>query len=97
MQNEDMISIQEFCNNHNLEVSFIHILQQYELVQITTIEETTYIPASQLQQAEKIVRMHYDLGINMEGIDAIEHLLHRVENMQQEITALQNRLNLYEE
>ncbi|MBK5272234.1 MAG: chaperone modulator CbpM [Bacteroidia bacterium] len=97
MQTEDFIAVQEFCSTHDLEVSFIHILQEFELVEFTTIEETTYISLSQLQQAEKIARMYYELGINMEGIDAIKHLLHKVENMQQEITSLQNRLSLYEE
>lgn len=97
MQTEDLIGVQEFCSSHNLEISFIHVLQQYDLIHITTIEEIIYMPASQLQQVEKIARMHYELGINMEGIDAIKHLLQRLENMQQEINALKNKLSLYVE
>jgi chaperone modulatory protein CbpM len=97
MRSDDLIAVKEFCSSHNLEISFIHTLQQYELIRITTIEETTYMPVSQLQQAEKIARMHYELGINIEGIDAIKHLLQRMEDMQEEITALKNKLSLYEE
>ena len=97
MQNDDLIAVKEFCSRHNLEISFIHTLQQYELIEFTTIEETTYLPASQLQQAEKIARLHHELGINIEGIDAIKHLLQRVEDMQEEIIALKNKLSLYEE
>jgi hypothetical protein len=97
MPTEDMIAVQEFCSTHNLEISFIEILEQYNLIQIITVEKTTYIPINQLPQAEIIARMHYELGINIEGIDAIQHLLQRVENMQQEITALKNKLRLYEE
>ena len=96
MQTDDLIAVKEFCSSHNLEISFIQTLQQYDLIQITTIEETTYMPASQLQQAEKIARLHYELGINIEGIDAIKHLLLRMENMQEEIIALKNKLSLYE-
>ena len=97
MQTADLIATKEFCSSHNLEVSFIYTLQQYGLLEITTIEEITYLPAIQLQQAEKIARMYLELGINIEGIDAIKHLLQRVEHMQDEITLLKNRLSLYEE
>jgi len=96
MQKEELIPAQEFCSSHQLEVSFIYSLQQYGLLEITSIEETIYLPASQLLQAEKIARMYAELGINIEGIDAITHLLQRVENMQDEITSLKNKLSLYE-
>jgi hypothetical protein len=96
MQKEELVSIKEFCESHNLEVSFIHSMQQYGLVEITMVEETIYLPLSQLAQAERIARLYSDLGINMEGIDAIGHLLQRLESMQHEIIMLKNRLSLYE-
>jgi hypothetical protein len=37
--------------------------------------------------------MHYDLNINVEGIEAITHLLARVEKMQQEIISLKNKIH----
>ena len=96
MQDHDMIPASEFCRSHNLEVSFIYTLQQYGLVEVTTIEEVIYVPADQLAQVERMARMHADLGINMEGIDAIRHLLERIHDMQHEITVLRNKLKLYE-
>ena len=96
MQKGDMIPAKEFCTSHNLEVSFIYTLQQYGLLEVTTIEETVYLPASELPQAERIARLHSDLGINIEGIDAIKHLLQRITEMQDEITMLKNKLSLYE-
>lgn len=96
MQKEELVPVNEFCVSHKLEVSFIYTLQQYGLVDITTIEETVYLPINQLEQAEQIARLHNELGINIEGIDAIRHLLERVQEMQQEIRVLRNRLNLYE-
>ncbi len=96
MERQDLVSATEFCSSHDLEVSFIHILEQYGLLEITTIEETTYLPASQLPQVERIARLYSELGINMEGIDAIKNLLERVVDMQQEIARLKSRLSLYE-
>jgi uncharacterized small protein (DUF1192 family) len=96
MQKEDLIAASEFCSSHNLEVSFLYNLQQYGLVEITTVEERIYLPAGQLLQAEKMARLSAELGINMEGIDAISHLLQRVEGMQDEIRRLKNKLSSYE-
>lgn len=96
MQTKNLIAINDFCINHNIEMSFISALQQNGLIEITTIKETGFVDASQLQHMEKIVRFHYELDINMEGIEAIIYLLKRMESMQDEIIALRNRLRLYE-
>jgi hypothetical protein len=93
---ENLIPADEFCANHNIEISFIRTLQETGLIEITTIEETGYINASQLYELERIVRLYYELDINLEGIETINHLLQRINNMQDEITALRNRLRLYE-
>ena len=55
-----------------------------------------FIPASQLTTLEKLVRLYYEMDINLEGIEAITFLLQKVEDMQHEITGLKNRLRLYE-
>lgn len=96
MYKEILIPADEFCANHHIEISFISSLQETGLIEITTIEETGYIPASQLQQLEKFVRLKNELDINLEGIDTITNLLQRINDMKDEITALKNRLRLYE-
>ena len=50
---------------------------------------------SQLPEVERYSRMYYDLSINMEGIDAIHHLLERMESMRKEINTLQSQLLVY--
>ncbi|MCX6295711.1 MAG: chaperone modulator CbpM [Bacteroidetes bacterium] len=94
---ENLISTTEFCINHQIEISFISSLQEFGLIEITTIEEKTFIDPKQLHKLEKIVRLYYDMDINIEGIEAITHLLQRNESMQNEITKLKNRLGLYED
>lgn len=91
-----LISANEFCKNHNIGISFIRSLQETGMIEITTIEENGYIHSSQLQELERIVNLYYDLDINLEGIETIKHLLRRINNMQDEITGLRNRLRLYE-
>ncbi len=97
MQTEDLIAANDFCTHHNIEYAFINSLNEYGLIEITTIQQTGYIPASQLATLEKLVRLHNDLNINREGLEAINYLLKRLERMQQEITLLNNRLRTYEQ
>jgi hypothetical protein len=96
MYRKKLIPANDFCINHNIEISFISSLQQNGLIEITTIENTEYIHENQLNQLEKIVRLFYDLDINLEGIETITHLIKRIGNQDAEITALKNRLGLYE-
>jgi chaperone modulatory protein CbpM len=96
MSKENMIPVIEFCDNHNIEISFVSSLQEAGLIEITTVEETEYIYESQLCDLEKIVRLYYDLDINLGGIEAVINLLERMSEMQDEITRLRNRLRLYE-
>jgi hypothetical protein len=96
MKKGNMIPANEFCAFHNIEISFLNSLQEAGLIEITTIRETEYIRESQLTELEKIVRLYYELDINLEGIETVMHLLQRLNDMQDEITLLKNRLRLYE-
>ena len=96
MQTENLVAVNEFCINHNIEVSFVSALEQTGLIEIAVVEETAFIDTDQLRQLEKFIRLHYDLDINIEGIETITHLLRRIDDMQDEITSLRNRLRLYE-
>jgi hypothetical protein len=96
MNKGNMILADEFCTSHNIEISFISSLQDAGLIEITTVKETEYIHESQLNELEKIVHLYYELDINLEGIETVIHLLHRINEMHDEITLLKNRLRLYE-
>jgi chaperone modulatory protein CbpM len=91
-----LIAVDEFCANHEIEISFIRSLQQTGLIEVITIKETVFIDVDQLQKLEKFIRLYYELDINLEGIETISHLLQRIAFMQDEIVALRNRLSLYE-
>jgi hypothetical protein len=96
MQTEYLVAVDEFCANHNIEISFISSLQTTGLIEVITIKEASYIHADQLPQLEKIVHLYYELDINLEGIETINHLLDRIKSLSDENIALRNRLRLYE-
>jgi hypothetical protein len=95
MQSETIISIQEICMHHDIELSFIFSLKDAGLIEIVTVEDKTCIPADQLAHLEKMIRL-YELDINLEGIETINYLLNRINDMQQEIIMLTNQLNKFE-
>lgn len=96
MQPNQLILAEEFCSHHKIEISFIQSLQQFGLIEVTSVNETFYIPQNQLQKLEQILRLHYELNINLEGVDAIAHVTERIRQLQNEIQRLRNRLTFYE-
>ena len=93
----DLIIVSEYCNKCHIEPSFILMLEEDGLIEIQEMNKEKYLFASQLADLERYTRMYYDLSINIAGIDAIHHLLDRMQSMQQEIHFLRNRLNVYRE
>lgn len=97
MLHEDMIPAEIFCIHHNIEMAFIYSLKNSGLIEIIVIEEKTFVPLSQLPELEKMVRLYHEMDINLEGIETITYLLQRMNEMQQKIMDLSNRLNWYED
>jgi chaperone modulatory protein CbpM len=96
METEHLIPLSEFCSSHKIEISFINSLNEFGLIEVRSIEQTPYILEGQISDLEKMVRFHYEMDINIEGIEAISHLLQRIDNLHQELIMLRNRLKLYE-
>ncbi|MCM5662697.1 chaperone modulator CbpM [Galbibacter mesophilus] len=90
------ISIQEFCKNYEVDEVFVTHCREAELVQIHSDAEEDYISEENLPTLEKMVRLYHDLGINLEGLEVIHHLLNRIETMEKELQTMKNRLRLYE-
>lgn len=96
MEKQELIPLAVFCQQFGVAISFISSLQESGLIQVTEINEIPYLPIDQLEETEKLVRLHVDLDINPEGVEVVAHLLHRLIEQQAAIQALENRLRFYE-
>lgn len=96
MQSQELIPIDIFCKYHGVTISFVSSLNDFGLIELTVVNQSEYIPLPQLQETEKLVRLHTDLDINLEGINAVSHLLKLLHQSQMEIEALNNKLRFYE-
>ena len=96
MQTE-LIIVSEYCHKCHIEPSFIDMLEEGGLNNVHTERGEHYLLLSELPSVERYSRMYYDLSINMEGIDAIHHLLEKMEDMRREMSLLRKQLLLYRE
>lgn len=92
MENENLVRVAKFCLHHEVDLSFMVSLQEFGLINIVEIDEEQYVFQDELSKLERMVRLHYDLGVNFEGIDAIGVLLQQIDVLHQELRSLKNRL-----
>lgn len=97
MEKENYILVRTFCEQTNIPDTFINSLYDYGLIEYRKIEKETYILPDDISEIERIDRLHQELGINLEGIDALNHMLKRIRKMEKELNLLRKRLQLYED
>jgi hypothetical protein len=95
MQPEELIPAGEFCAFHHVELSFIQSLHESGLIRMTVQDGIVFLPADDLPALEKFARWFYDLDINPEGIEALSHVLARMQRLAEENRILRNRLQRY--
>lgn len=97
MSKENLIPIIQLCTHYELELSFFGSLHEIGLIEIEIREETQYISLEKISEVEKMIRIHRELGVNIEAIDVVFNLLKKIEVLQEELTITKNRLRIYEE
>lgn len=96
MKTDNLIAVRDFCVYHQIEIAFVQSLEQQGLIDTVIVEEIVYVQPAQLTRLEKLVRLHQDLAIHPDDLDVVANLLDRVEQLQQQVLHLQNRLAFYE-
>ena len=89
--NKQLIAVKHFCSWHEASPVFVESLREYGLITIVVQDDQEYFEEEQLPEVEQMIRLHYDMDINIEGIEAIKHLLQKIHVLQLEIQSLNNR------
>ncbi len=97
MNNKDLIPISQFCKIYEIEFSFINSLNDFGLIEIVYIDKDKFIELEKIQQLERIIRLHDDLGVNFEGIDIITNLMHKIDILQNKLNSIENQLDIYKD
>jgi hypothetical protein len=93
---KNLIAITTLCSHYEIEFSFIDALHKTGLIQIEIVKQDQFIHQDQIGDLEKMIRLHHELNVNIEGIDVVFNLLEKEKELREELKALKNRLKLYE-
>lgn len=84
------ISVIQFSKYHEIEPQFVIDLYENGLVVLSKFDQEYFIEEDHLTQVEKYVRFHYDLGINLEGIEVIHRLLSEIYSLQNQLRQIES-------
>lgn len=85
-----------FCESHRIETAFIDELEQFGLIELKVEQSNRLIAADHLPAVEKMLRLHEEMGINLEGIETVMNLLDKMQRMQDEMLQLRRRLRVFD-
>lgn len=95
MDTKNLISLRTFCMHYEIEESFVYTLNEYGIFQVKTKKQQPYLRHKDLPLLEKMIRLHKDLDINPEGIQAVYQLMKQVEELQLQVQQLKSKLNAF--
>lgn len=92
---ENKLLYSECLRIYEVEESFIDSLHEVGLIRVVDLDEERFIEYDDLPDLEQFIRWHYEMDINVEGIDALRHMLEKVRSLQSEIAQLRHELQFY--
>lgn len=93
--NEKRILYSECLEIYNIEKTFVDSLNESGLINIVMEQELEYVECDDLEYLEQYIRWYRDLDINIAGIEALHHMLQRINSLQEELSQLRNELAFY--
>ena len=67
---------------------FFDSLEEAGLLSIETEDNVKYLMFDELAAFEQLTNWHYDLEVNLAGLEVISHLLNKLEQLRQEYAGL---------
>jgi chaperone modulatory protein CbpM len=89
----ERISREELVKIYNIEITFFDELVDSGLLNIQMENEIRYLMYEDLPSFERFANWHYDLEINLPGLEVIHEMLQKMENLRQKNKELMNKLS----
>ncbi len=93
----ERISREELVKIYNVEITFFDELVNYGLLSVETEDDVRYLVYEDLQVFERFANWHYDLEINLPGLEVIHHMLQKMDDLNQKNRDLMNKLSAISE
>ncbi len=78
----ERISREELVRIYNVEITFFDSLEEAGLLKTETENNIKYLMFDELSNFEKLTNWHYDLEINLAGLEVINNLLQKIKMLQ---------------
>lgn len=92
MSTDKLFLLHDLCIHYQLEPPFVKKLSDFGLIKVTVIDELKYLSPEGVVQLEKIIRIHTELQVNVEGIDVVMNLLDQIADLKAQVTELKEKL-----
>lgn len=89
----ERISREELVKIYNIEITFFDELVDSGLLKIQMENEICYLMYEDLPSFERFANWHYDLEINLPGLEVIHDMLQKMKNLKQRNRELMNKLS----
>lgn len=96
METNKLVLVEKCCSNLEVEFSFIDSLNDSGLIELIVLDDKKYISIEHLKRLERAIHFHYELNINIEGIDVIHNLLDQIDDLQEELRVTKNKLKFFD-
>ncbi|MDQ0781766.1 chaperone modulator CbpM [Chryseobacterium sp. W4I1] len=89
----ERISREELVKIYNVEITFFDELVDVGLLKVETENEIRYLLYEDLPVFERFTNWHYDLEINLPGLEVIHNMLKKMEDLKKRNRDLMNKLS----
>lgn len=89
----ERISREELVRIYNIEITFFDDLVEYGLLTVHIEDDIHYLMYEDLPDLEKFANWHYDLEINLPGLEVIHNMLKKLDTLKRRNRELMNKLS----
>lgn len=84
MMDRDKMTKDECVSIYSIEIAFLDSLEESGLIHLHTEDAVQYVLYDEIPLIERFVNWHYDMEVNLPGLEIIHRLLQKVEQLQAE-------------
>lgn len=92
---DERISREKLVQLYQVEIQFFDELEEYGLLHVTTENNIKYILFEDLPLFEKLANWHYDLDVNVAGLEVLQHVMMKLSELQRENRNLRNQMSIH--
>jgi chaperone modulatory protein CbpM len=78
---QEKISREEVVKHYNIEIHFLDSLEEFGLLKTFEEDHVKYIYYEELPNLERFANWHYDLEVNLPGLEIIQNLLNKMDDL----------------